>query len=115
MSASWRTSEASRPTSASRTSPMLGVTDSMRPVLSCTGRDRIGAQLLGPLQRGVGVGDVGLEGGELVAVEPAQADDVGHGGAQALGHGQQHLVPHGMAQRVVDELEPVEVEEEHDE
>ena len=86
----------------------------MRPVLSCTGRDRIGAQLLGPLQRRVGVGDARLEGGELVAVQAAQADDVGHGRAQALGHGQQHLVAHGVAERVVDQLEAVEVEEEHD-
>ena len=102
MSASCRTSEASRPDVGESHEP-----DARRhrqhPARAQLHRSRKdGAQFLGPLQRRVGVGDVGLEGGELVAVQPAQADYVGHGGAQSFGHGQEDLVAHGMAEGVVD-------------
>ena len=33
--------------------------------------------------------------------------------AQAIGHGHQHLIADPVAERVVDALEPVEIDEEH--
>ncbi len=57
--------------------------------------------------------DVGGEDDELVAT------DAGHGvvwpndGGQLLGHTAQHGVPHRMTLRVVDLLEPIEIDEQH--
>ena len=91
---------------------MLGVTVSLRPVDKLDRGRQQRTELFGPAERGVGVDHSRLERGELVAVETAQADGVRHGGAQALGHRQQDLVTHGVAERVVHQLEAVEVEEE---
>ena len=51
--------------------------------------------------------------GELVAAEAAHQVAVAHRAAQAAGEGLQHAVADAVAERVVDHLEAVEVEEEH--
>ncbi len=51
------------------------------------------AQLLGAVQRGVGVGHARLERGEFVAVEAAQAHRPGHGRPQPLGHARRTSSP----------------------
>ena len=51
--------------------------------------------------------------GELVAAEAAHQVAVAHGAAQPAGERLQHAVADGVAERVVDHLEAVEVEEEH--
>ncbi len=79
-------------------------------------RERRGGHLGDPLGDGQGVGLVGdalAQDGELVAAE------AGHGVAgpddllEALAQGDQQPVAGVVAERVVDELEPVQVEEQH--
>ena len=67
------------------------------------------------LRDGLGAGHVGLvkEHHELVAAEPGHGVDLAHAGGDALGHVDQHLVADPVAERVVDVLEAVEVEEQH--
>ena len=52
--------------------------------------------------------------GELVAAEPRRQVAGAQAGAQAAGEGDQQLVADLVAEAVVDALEVVEVEEEHD-
>jgi hypothetical protein len=57
--------------------------------------------------------DVGQRDQELVAAEPRQQVALAQRAEQALADVPQQLVAHGVAQRVVDALEAVEVEEQH--
>ena len=50
---------------------------------------------------------------ELVTGDASQGVTWAQNLAQALGHGHQHLIADPVAERVVDALEPVEVDEEH--
>ena len=54
----------------------------------------------------------GVEHHVLVAREAGHGGALGHGVAQPLGDHHEHLVAGGVAERVVDVLEPVEVDEE---
>ena len=70
-------------------------------------------ELVDDLDRTLGIGDVGDDQGELVAAEPGHGGPAGHGPQQALGDLAQEAVADGVAQRVVDVLEAVDVEQ-HD-
>ena len=75
--------------------------------------DRLGRRRHQPLRqdRGVGGGaQLDLDHRELVAAEPGDRVAAAHRGGQALGDDAQKLVARTVAQRVVDLLEPVEVE-----
>ena len=61
---------------------------------------------------GVGLVDVLADDDELVAAEAGDQVAGAHGGAQPVGHLDEQLVAGGVAERVVDDLEVVEVEEE---
>ena len=54
-----------------------------------------------------------LHDGEFVAAEPGDRIDAAHDALQALGHRAQQRVADRMAERIVDALEAVEIEE-HD-
>ena len=58
-------------------------------------------------------GDVGAHDDELVAAHPADGVARAHGGRHALGRLDEHEVAGAVAERVVDDLEPVEVADEH--
>ena len=62
---------------------------------------------------GLGVGDVLEEEAELVAAQPRHGVARAQRGAEAIAHLHQQLVADRVAERVVDHLEAVEVEEEH--
>ncbi len=51
-----------------------------------------------------------MQDGELVAAEAGHGVRLAHAGAQALGYVPEHRIAGGVAQRVVDALEPVQVE-----
>jgi hypothetical protein len=59
------------------------------------------------------VGAVGQQHDELVAAEAGEQRCAGHGVAQAPGEGAQEVVARGVAQRVVELLEAVEIDEQH--
>ena len=71
--------------------------------------DALGDHLGGRL----GVGAVLQAHGELVAAEAGDHVAGAHAGAQALRDRDQQLVPDGVAERVVDRLEVVDVDEQH--
>ena len=112
MSASCRRLAASAGPSSKRTTPTLGVIVSVRPVERLHRLGQPGTELLGALQGGVGVAHAGLERSELVAVQPAERESARHRLPQALGDGEQDLVSDRVAERVVHELEAIEVEAE---
>ena len=64
-------------------------------------------------QHGAGSVQIADEDGELVAAKAGHRIFHAHALLQPIGHSDQQLVPRHMAQAVVDELEAVEVEEEH--
>ena len=80
-------------------------------------RKRFGHLLDDPLRRGtVGVRRIGRQrqhDGELVAAQPCDEIVRAHGRRQAFGHRGQQLVARGVAQSVVDRLEPLEVQAQH--
>ena len=65
------------------------------------------------LGRAAGAVDVGADHDELVAAEPRDRVGRAHRVGQPGREREQHLVPGGVAGRVVDQLEAVEVEHEH--
>ena len=79
-------------------------------------RERLGERLEQPLGDGdrvVGPGDVLAHEHELVAAEAGGHLVAADGGAQALGDGEQQAVAGVVAEAVVDDLEAVEVDEQH--
>ena len=74
--------------------------------------DRLGDAPGQPLRVG-GIGDVGLDDGELVAADARDGVGFAHAAAQPAGHHPQQLVAGRMAERVVDVLELVEIETQH--
>jgi hypothetical protein len=71
------------------------------------GGQRPGRELLGGLR----ALDARQQDGELVTAEPRDGVGAAHRAAQPFGHRLQHHVAVGVAERVVDLLEPVEVDE----
>ena len=92
--------------------PMLSRTESRRPWIENglrTAPTRRSCDVLGDLRA------AGLDqDGELVAAEPRRQLLGTHVAAQALGEGDEQLVAGRVAEVVVDRLEPVQVDEEHD-
>ena len=68
---------------------------------------------LGGKLAGVGRPGLALHDGEFVAAETSHRIDAAHHALQALGHRAQQRVADRMAERIVDALEAVEIEE-HD-
>jgi len=60
-----------------------------------------------------GVGGAGQQDRELVAADPRAHIVVADASTEPLGDGLQQLVAHGVAERIVDDLKPVEIEEQH--
>ena len=90
---------------------MLGLTKSCRPASSNGALERF-EHLLGHHGRRVAVDHVGQEDGELVTPQPGHGVPGADAVAQTDGGGAQQVVADGVAEAVVDGLEPVEVEEE---
>ena len=76
--------------------------------------ERAGQRLEDALRAGLGTVRVGLleEYHELITAEPAQGVDIAQALLYAIGHFDQHTVAKGVAHRIVDVLEPVQVQEE---
>ena len=74
---------------------------------------QLGLDAHGDRLGGLAVGHVLEEEAELVAAEPRHGVARAQRGVQAVAHFHQQLVADRVAERVVDHLEAVEVEEEH--
>ena len=77
---------------------------------------RLADRIVDPLDQLHGVarsGNAGLDDGEFVAAEPGHEIGVPHAVAQAARDGLEQFVADGMAERIVDALELVDVDIEH--
>ena len=111
-SASRSSASGSASPGAATRAPMLTRTWRRWPATS-KGCGERGAQAAGGDRRQRLVVDADAEHGELVAAEPRDQILLAHGAAQALGDLDQQPVAGLVAEAVVDDLEVVEVEEEH--
>ena len=94
-----------------KATPTLQVTTTFRPVESWTGVGQQPRVLGGQADGHLHVADVAAQHHELVAGEPADHVAAPDGRLEPLGQSQEHLVAAGVPERVVDQLEPVEVDE----
>ena len=112
VSASRSTVSGSRPVSVDSTSPMLADTLTSRPAMVNGGVRAVDEAAGDPLGLG-GVAHVGADDDELVAAETGHEVVGPDGVGEPVGHGQEELVARLVAEGVVDELEVVEVDEQH--
>ena len=100
------------PRACVRAIPMLALTNTSFPP-SLNGRARAAAMRSAISRTSSHARRILDQHGKLVAAQPRDEVAVAHAGAQSTGRFDEQAIASGMAERVVDRLEVVEVEEQH--